>query len=167
MLSQQNFEMNVPVSFSLKGAHQHCSAIIVNTRASFFWTRHKNKELFQMQETSEKLRNTKSELKTEQNSLPASCIFTRWVFPSGLFSDQRPNDFLNVDKLHAIPWLPKMHCAFCASEFLLLLVLSSILALTLAAGSLFPYLVFCDDALAEGVVSPYSKGLAQKTMIRS
>lgn len=67
-------------------------------------------------------------------------------FPSGLISDQQFSDFLNFDMLHAVPWLPMKHCAFAASESCLFPVLSSISALALAAGSLFPYLVFCDHA---------------------
>jgi len=63
-----------------------------------------------------------------------------------LLSDQQLSDFLSFDKLHVVPWLLRKHRAFAASEFYLLPVLSSISALALAAGSLFPYVVCCDHA---------------------
>lgn len=146
MLSQQSFEVILPASFSLKGAHQEHSAIIVNAR-KFFLNRHKNNELLQMKETSGKLSNTENRMKNLTKFSPCLlCPHKVGSFPSGLLSDQQLSDFLNFDKLHAVPWLPMKHCAFAASESCLLPVLSSISALALAAGSLFPYLVFCDHA---------------------
>lgn len=99
-----------------------------------------------MKETSEKLRNTEKGMKNLAKFSPCLVSLQGGSFPSGFLSDQQLSDFLNFYKLHAVPWLPMKHCAFAASESCLFPVLSSISALALAAGSLFPYLVFCDHA---------------------
>lgn len=146
MLSQQSFEVILPASFSLKGAHQEHSTIIANARKFFLnqtqeqWTSSNERNLRKIKQHREH-----NEKLGKILSLPPVSS-QGGSFPSGLLSDQQLSDFLNFDKLHAVPWLPVKHCAFAASESCLLPVLSSISALALAAGSLFPYLVFCDHA---------------------